>query len=85
MPSEIFIETLKIARKSLKQAKDEIEQLSEEPSEARDILEEMAKIIKSIIGALDSNFSNETELLKSLSKEQLRALMEVIKSSEEGK
>ena len=61
---------LKEARKSLRQAKDAIEQLSEEPSGARDILEETAKIIKTIVGGLDSNFLKEKiEISQSISKE----------------
>ena len=69
-PSEAFIEMLKEARKSLRQAKDAIEQLSEEPSGARDILEETAKIIKTIVGGLDSNFLKEKiEISQSISKE----------------
>ena len=76
-PSEAFIEMLKEARKSLRQAKDAIEQLSEEPSGARDILEETAKIIKTIVGGLDSNFLKEKiEISESISKENFEKFVE---------
>ena len=72
-----FIEMLKEARKSLRQAKDAIEQLSEEPSGARDILEETAKIIKTIVGGLDSNFLKEKiEISESISKENFEKFVE---------
>ena len=84
VPSEAFLEMLKNARKSLRQAKDAIEQLSEEPSGARDILDEITKIVKTIVGGLDTNFSEEeTDILKGISKDQLRALVNIIKGSEE--
>lgn len=84
VPGEVFMEMLKYARKSLRQAKDAIEQLSEEPSGARDILDEITKIVRTINGGLDSNFSeNETDILKNVSKDQLKAIVKMIKGSEE--
>lgn len=84
VPSEAFLEMLKYARKSLRQAKDAIEQLSEEPSGARDILDEIIKIVKTINGGLESNFSEEeTDVLKNITKDQLMAFMKMIKKSEE--
>lgn len=84
VPSEAFLEMLKYARKYLKQAKDAIEQLSDEPNGARDILEEITKIVKTINGGLDSNFSeDEKDILKKIPKDQLEALVKMIRKSEE--
>lgn len=84
VPSEVFLEMLKNARKSLRQAKDAIEQLSEEPSGSRDILDEITKIVKTIVGGLDTNFSEEeTDILKGISRDQLKALVNMIKRAEE--
>jgi len=85
VPSEAFMEMLKYARKYLKQAKDAIEQLSDEPSGARDILQEITKIVKTINGGLDSNFSeDEKDILNKIPKDQLEALvMKMIRKSEE--
>jgi hypothetical protein len=84
VPSESFLEMLKYARKYLKQAKDAIEQLSDEPNGARDILEEITKIVKTINGGLDSNFSeDEKDILKKIPKDQLEALVKMIRKSEE--
>lgn len=84
VPSEVFLEMLKNARKSLRQAKDAIEQLSEEPSGSRDILDEITKIVKTIVGGLDTNFSEEeTDILRGISRDQLKALVNMIKRAEE--
>lgn len=83
VPSETFLEMLKYARKSLKQAKDAIEQLSEEPSGARDILEEITKIVKTITGGLDSNFGNDSSVLVKLSSEDLEEIIRALQKSKE--
>lgn len=83
VPSETFLEMLKYARKSLKQAKDAIEQLSEEPSGARDILEEITKIVKTITGGLDSNFGNDSSVLDKLSSEDLEEIIRALQKSKE--
>ena len=82
-PSDAFMEMLTYAKKYLKQAKDAIEQLSEEPIGARDILNEITKIVKTINGGLDTNFlEDEKNILESLSREQLNGLIKIIKESE---
>lgn len=85
VPSEAFMDMLKSARKSLKQAKDAIEQLSEEPGGSRDILNEISKIVKSISGGLDSNFAEDDDIdfPNNISKEDLRKLLQMIGKSEE--
>lgn len=60
-PSEAFILMLKKAKQQLKQAKEAIEQLSEEPSEAKDLLDDIDKLLKTISGALKENFKNRED------------------------
>lgn len=55
-PSEAFLEMLKKAKQQLKQAKDSIEQLSEEPPEASGLLEDIDKLLRTISGGLNANF-----------------------------
>lgn len=55
-PEEVFMNLLQNAKYDLKQAKDVIEQLSEEPSEADRLLVEIERITKSIYGAISANF-----------------------------
>lgn len=62
-PSESFIKMLRKAKQQLQQAKDAIEQLNEEPLEAKELLESMEKLIKTISGGLEANFNrNEVNL-----------------------
>ena len=68
-PSEAFIEMLKKAKQQLKQAKEAIEQLSEEPSEAKGLLEDIDKLLRTICGALKENFNkseNSSKLLQQI-------------------
>lgn len=57
VPNDAFIEMLKNAKQQLKQAKEAIEQLSEEPTEAQDLLVDIGRLQKSISGALEANFN----------------------------
>ena len=58
---------LTAAKQQLKQAKDAIEQLGEEPQEAQEILGDIEKLIKTIRGGLVANFSKiNGELVDSL-------------------
>lgn len=69
-PNDAFIEMLKRAKQQLKQAKDAIEQLSEEPSESKELLDDIEKLVKTIIGALAANFNStkdETSFVNELS------------------
>ncbi len=66
-PSEAFMGMLTAAKQQLKQAKDAIEQLGEEPQEAQEILGDIEKLIKTIRGGLVANFSKiNGELVDSL-------------------
>ena len=79
VPSEAFMEMLKYAKKYLKQAKDAIEQLSEEPEGARTILKEITKTVNTINGGLDSNFpTDENEVFKNFSKEQIEEIVKLL-------
>ncbi len=60
-PSEAFIEMLKKAKQQLKQAKEAIEQLSEEPLEAKGLLEDMDRLLRTISGALKENFNKNED------------------------
>lgn len=83
-PADVFIGMLKTAKQQLKQAKDAIEQLSEEPSEARELLDDIEKLQKTISGALEANFmknSSNNEIINQfkLSPEILAQLKEILK------
>lgn len=79
VPSDAFMQMLKYAKKYLRQAKDAIEQLSEEPSGAREILEEISKIVKTINGGLDSNFTDkDSNILDNLSEVQMQEIMKIL-------
>lgn len=58
-PSEAFIEMLKKAKQQLKQAKDAIEQLSEEPPEAKELIDDIERLLKTISGGLEANFNKD--------------------------
>lgn len=58
-PSEAFIEMLKKAKQQLKQAKDSIEQLSEEPPEAKELIDDIERLLKTISGGLEANFNKD--------------------------
>ena len=83
-PSEAFIEMLRKAKQQLKQAKEAIEQLSEEPFEAKGLLEDIDKLLRTISGALKENFNKDeegTKLLEQLASDpntlaQLKKLLE---------
>ncbi len=83
-PSEAFIEMLRKAKQQLKQAKEALEQLSEEPPEAKGLLEDMDRLLRTISGALKENFNkneNSTQLLEQLASNpdtlaQLKKLLE---------
>lgn len=79
-PVKAFIEMLQNAKKYLKQARDAIEQLNEEPSGARELLKENEKIIKTIRGGLDNNFSKNEEVnpISQLSQEQIQDLLKML-------
>lgn len=65
-PSEAFIEMLKKAKQQLKQAKEAIEQLSEEPSEAKILLEDIERLLRTITGALKESFNKSEDSFKLL-------------------
>lgn len=68
-PSDAFIEMLKKAKQQLKQAKDAIEQLSAEPPESKELIEDMERLLKTISGGLEANFNKDnsnTDLLEQL-------------------
>lgn len=65
-PSEAFLEMLKKAKQQLKQAKEAIEQLSEEPFEAKGLLEDIERLLRTISGALKENFNEEKNSSKLL-------------------
>ena len=58
-PAETFVKMLETAKTQLKQAKDAIEQLSAEPPETQDLLEDIKKLLKTISGALEANFTKD--------------------------
>jgi len=58
-PNDAFIEMLKNAKQQLKQAKEAIEQLSEEPAEAKNLLDDIERLLKTISGALGASFNKE--------------------------
>lgn len=60
-PNEAFIKMLNNAKQQLKQAKEAIEQLNEEPSEAKGLLDEIGKLLNTISGGLKANFNNKLE------------------------
>lgn len=60
-PQDAFVEMLKKAKQQLRQAKDAIEQLTEEPAEAQTLLEDIERLIKTICGGLDANFHKDTD------------------------
>lgn len=69
-PSEAFIEMLRRAKQQLIQAKESVEQLREEPDEAKDLLEDISKLVKTIVGAIKENFDkreDSSKLLEQLS------------------
>lgn len=69
-PSEAFIEMLRRSKQQLIQAKESVEQLREEPDEAKDLLEDISKLVKTIVGALKENFDKRedgSKLLEQLS------------------
>lgn len=68
-PSDAFIEMLKKAKQQLKQAKDAIEQLSAEPPEAKELIDDIERLLKTISGGLEANFNKDnsnTDLLEQL-------------------
>lgn len=83
-PSEAFIEMLKKAKQQLKQAKDSIEQLSEEPPEAKELIDDIERLLKTILGGLEANFNKDnsnTDLWEQLTSNpetlaQLKKLLE---------
>ncbi len=82
-PAEAFIEMLSKAKQQLKQAKDAIEQLGKEPLEAKGLLEDIDRLLKTISGGLEANFGRNEEQGISIEKlasdpevlEQLRKLL----------
>lgn len=80
-PSDTFMWMLKTSKQYLKQAKDAIEQLSEEPSGAKELLEDITKTAKTITGGLVSNFSNDEEREEDLTDEERAILMKVLKKT----
>lgn len=83
-PSDAFIEMLKKAKQQLKQAKDAIEQLSAEPSEAKELIDDIERLLKTISGGLEANFNKDNsnaDLLEQLASNpetiaQLKKLLE---------
>lgn len=61
-PSDAFISMLQEAQKKLKQAIETIGQLSEEPSDAMMLLQEIDKAVKTISGALKENFGDKDDM-----------------------
>ena len=68
-PSDAFVDMLKKAKQQLKQAKEGIEQLSEEPPEAKELIEDIERLLKTISGGLEANFGKDnsnSDLLQQL-------------------
>lgn len=63
-PEEVFINQLIGAKRQLQQAKQAIEQLSDKPDETDDLLEDIDKLRKTIVGALYANFDPKMKALK---------------------
>ena len=61
-PQDMFIKMVETARQNLKSAKESIEQLDKIPDEAMQILDEIKKIVRSISGALNENFTQKNEI-----------------------
>lgn len=82
-PEEAFLKLLKKAKSQLEQAKASIEQLSKKPELADDLLNDIDKIRKTIVGALYANFCdelNESKIngLQNISQEQMEKLLELL-------
>lgn len=83
-PSDAFVAMLKKAKQQLKQAKEGIEQLSEEPPEAKELIEDIERLLKTISGGLEANFGKDnsnSDLLRQLASDpetlaQLKKLLE---------
>ena len=62
-------QTISLAEEQLKQAKEGIEQLSEEPPEAKELIEDIERLLKTISGGLEANFGKDnsnSDLLQQL-------------------
>lgn len=80
MPEKAFVDMLKQAKKSLKQAKEAIEQLGSEPSDARDLLNDIQKLVNTIKGGLEANFTlTDDSVLGEIDDEQLRKVLSLIR------
>lgn len=82
-PEDAFLKLLKKAKSQLEQAKASIEQLSKKPELADDLLNDIDKIRKTIVGALYANFCdelNESKIngLENISQEQMEKLLELL-------
>lgn len=77
-PSDTFIEMLEMSKQYLKRAKDAIEQLNENPTGSKELLNDISKLAKTISGGLISNFSDE-ESAEELTEEENAVLAKLLK------
>lgn len=77
-PGKAFLDMLDYAKKYLRQARDTIEQLPEEPSGSQDVLNEIEKILKTIRGGLENNFKINENSKLNLTEEQMKAMLKFI-------
>lgn len=90
-PEEVFKKMLERAKAELEHAKSAIEQLNRKPEETDDLLRDIDKLRKTIVGALAANFDDELQefmkqplsSLKGVTPEQMKQIMELIGKSSE--
>lgn len=82
-PEEAFLKLLKKAKSQLEQAKASIEQLNKKPELSDELLNDIDKLRKTIVGALYANFIDELNEQKmnglaNISEEQMKKLLELL-------
>ena len=82
-PEEAFLKLLKKAKSQLEQAKASIEQLNKKPELSDELLNDIDKLRKTIVGALYANFTDELNEQKmnglaNISEEQMKKLLELL-------
>lgn len=86
-PNEAFVKMIDTAKQQLKMAKNSIEKLSSIPDGSLEILDEIDKLRKSILGAMQANFKEKQafteeelkEKINTLSPEILEAIIKAMK------
>ena len=85
-PEIMFISFLSEAKNRLKQAKTVIEKLSVQPEDAKDFLNDIERLAKTIAGALKENFSTSNttiDNLSNLSDEEILKLIKGLRGNEQ--